>query len=401
MRIFSGPLTPPGKHPRRGDLVPGRFYARPNRFLVLADTDRGIVRAHCPNPGRLWEIFLPGTPLLLQYAGNPERATPYTLVAAKYEGKILPLYAAGANAISRELILPRLFPGARKIRREVTVRGSRFDFEFYLPHSGGERRNLAEVKACTLTEEGLAMFPDAPTERGRRHLEELALLAQKKEAEGHIIFVLHHPDTRAFMPNFHTDPAFALTMEEVSPDLTFHAVSVGTDETGRVNMVDPNLPVLTAPTETIRKNCGVYMILLERKVEAALSVGALGKRLFPAGWYVYVGRARKNLSQRIKRHLRNRKKKHWHIDYILEGAEGKKEIPIYTERDRECLLAGEVGAMADSGIPGCGCSDCGCASHLFYFSRPPLTVKPFVRLIFRYRHRLCFESPLPFQNSEN
>lgn len=192
-----------------------------------------MVRAHCPNPGRLWEVFTPGAPLILQYSGNPERSTPYSLVAAEYQGKYLPLYAAGANKITEKLILPRLFPDALEVRKEVTVGGSRFDFEFYRPPSEGGRRILLEVKACTLTEEGLAMFPDAPTERGRRHMEELAELARRGEAEGHIVFVLHHPDTRAFMPNFHTDPAFALAMAELSPHLTFHAVSVASDRTGR------------------------------------------------------------------------------------------------------------------------------------------------------------------------
>ncbi len=114
----------------------GRFYSRPNRFLVLAETAEGLVRAHCPNPGRLWEIFLPGAPLILQYSGNPERATPYSLVAAEYQGKYLPLYAAGANAITRKLIIPRLFPDALKVRQEVTVGGSRFDFELHRERDG-------------------------------------------------------------------------------------------------------------------------------------------------------------------------------------------------------------------------------------------------------------------------
>ena len=259
------------------------------------------------------------------------------------------------------------------------------------PIPGEKRRILAEIKACTLVEEGLAMFPDAPTERGRRHMEELALLSRKGEAEGHIIFVLHHPDAKAFMPNFHTDPAFALGMEELSPDLIFHAVSVSTDETGLVKLADPHLPIFQAPTETIQDNRGIYMLLLERREQTTISVGALGERTFPEGWYVYVGGARKNLNQRLNRHLRKRKKKHWHIDYILDGAVKRRAIPIYTAQDLECSLAKEVGGMADQGMLDCGCSDCGCASHLFYFSRPPLTVEPFVRLIFRYRHRLCFD----------
>ena len=83
MNIFEGSFLPPGEPLSPGVLLSGRFLSRPNRFLVLADTERGVVKAHCPNPGRLWEIFTPGCSLIPRYSGDPGRATAYSLVAAE------------------------------------------------------------------------------------------------------------------------------------------------------------------------------------------------------------------------------------------------------------------------------------------------------------------------------
>lgn len=142
------------------------------------------------------------------------------------------------------------------------------------------------------------------------------------------------------------------------------------------------------------------MILLERKKEEVLEVGALGKRNFPPGWYVYVGGARNNLTQTMNRHLRKKRARTVgppsqgiSLDYLVAGSEKRKGIPIYTENDLECSLAQAVAETAEREIPGFGCADGGGSSHLFHFTRPPLTVKPFVDIIFRYRHRLCFENP--------
>lgn len=401
MNIFQGPFLPPGEALSPGVLVWGRFLSRPNRFLVLAETAQGVVRAHCPNPGRLWEIFTPGCSLILRYSGDPGRATAYSLVAAEYDGKILPLHAAGANDITEELVLPALFPGLLRYRREVTVGASRFDFEIIMPGPEGERRILAEVKACTLSEEGLAMFPDAPTERGRRHMEELAELTRTGEAEGHVIFILHHADTRAFMPNFHTDPAFALTMDDLSEVLRFHAVSVSTDREGEVRLVNAGLPVLPAPREPLKKDRGVYLIMLELPEDRTIEVGALGDITFLKGWYVYAGSARRGLGARVERHLRKRKNKRWHIDYLTSEAAVRKGVPIYTDGDLECHLAREVGRTAEREIPGFGCSDCRCSSHLFYLPRSPLASRPFLETLFRFRHRLCFDRPLLIHDLKN
>ena len=401
MNIFQGPLLPPGEPLRPGVLVSARFRSRPNRFLVLAETDQGVVKAHCPNPGRLWEIFTPGRSLILRYSGDPGRATAYSLAAAEYNGKVLPLHAAGANDITEELVLPALFPGLLRYRRAASVGSSRFDFELFLPQDGGEKRILAEVKACTLSEEGLAMFPDAPTERGRRHMEELAELTRAGEAEGHVIFILHHADTRAFMPNFHTDPGFAKTMDDLRGILSFHAVSVSTDRGGEVTLVNPDLPILPPPRETLDRDRGVYLIMLELTEAKTLEVGALGKRSFPKGWYVYAGSARRGLTARVERHLRKRKTKRWHIDYLTSEAAVRKGIPVYTDGDLECRLAREVGRTAESEIPGFGSSDCRCPSHLFYFPRSPLTSRPFLDTLFRFRHRLCFDPPLSIHHLKN
>jgi sugar fermentation stimulation protein A len=232
-------------------------------------------------------------------------------------------------------------------------------------------------------------------------MEELAEMTLTGEAEGHVIFILHHADTRAFMPNFHTDPDFARTMDDLSDILKFHAVSVATDREGEVHLVNAGLPVLPAPREALEKDRGVYLIMVELKKAMTIKVGALGDIHFPEGWYVYTGSARRGLKARVERHLRKRKNKRWHIDYLTSEAEVKKGVPIYTNRDLECDLAREAGRAAEREIPGFGCSDCGCSSHLFYFARSPLASRLFLDTLFRFRHRLCFDPPLLIHDLKN
>ena len=117
---------------------------------------------------------------------------------------------------------------------------------------------------------------------------------------------------------------------------------------------------------------GNYFVLLEIPESRTVDVGALGKLNIKAGWYVYAGSARKNLSSRLARHLRKTgKKKHWHIDYLTPCAKTIEAFPVFTPRNMECRLAVELENMGGRGIPGFGCSDCRCRSHLFYFSASP------------------------------
>ena len=117
---------------------------------------------------------------------------------------------------------------------------------------------------------------------------------------------------------------------------------------------------------------GVYLLVIELAQRKEISVGALGKRVFYPGFYVYSGSAKRGLSKRIERHLRTEKKTHWHVDDLLPHSAVVTPFPIHTTKDIECALAGLVRTRSDRTIGGFGSSDCRCPSHLAYFKRSPL-----------------------------
>jgi sugar fermentation stimulation protein A len=216
----------------------GSFVERPNRFVVVADTPAGRIHAHCPNPGRLLEILTPGMGLIFERGLNPARKYSWSLAAARYKGKIVPLISVRANRVTQNLVIPALFPRATGVTAEAVNGPSRFDFRFSV---NGET-HWAEVKAVSLVEEGVAMFPDAPTPRGLRHVRHLAQIGN-----GHVIFVIGHPDAREFQANYHADIDFALGLEEVRTQVDIRAVSLSCTEGGIVHLADDAVPVRVAP----------------------------------------------------------------------------------------------------------------------------------------------------------
>ncbi|MDR2898608.1 MAG: DNA/RNA nuclease SfsA, partial [Spirochaetaceae bacterium] len=161
------------------------FLRRPNRFLIIAGNKGEEIPCHCPNPGRLSEMLFPGTTLILEKRTAAETSatakstspkTAWTAAGLYHRESIVPLYSARANEAAEKIILPRLIPGLTEIHREYTIGGSRFDF---LCIDSEGTRHLIEVKACSLVEHNVAMFPDAPSSRALKHLEELANLAKQ------------------------------------------------------------------------------------------------------------------------------------------------------------------------------------------------------------------------------
>jgi Uri superfamily endonuclease len=112
---------------------------------------------------------------------------------------------------------------------------------------------------------------------------------------------------------------------------------------------------------------GSYILLLHLRKTTTIHIGSLGKISFEKGYYAYVGSALNNLHNRIKRHLRNRKKLHWHIDYLLQKAEIEKIYYIDTPEREECRIARELSDILNP-VKNFGCSDCRCYSHLFYMN---------------------------------
>jgi sugar fermentation stimulation protein A len=117
---------------------------------------------------------------------------------------------------------------------------------------------------------------------------------------------------------------------------------------------------------------GAYIIILRLKEDRKISIGRLGRLKFKKGYYIYIGSAKRGLSERIKRHKRKKKKCFWHIDYLREHSTFYKDIPICTNLDFECEIASRLKDFADWTIPGFGCSDCQCETHLFATNSNPL-----------------------------
>ena len=179
------------------------FLDRPNRFIAHVLLDGEIVVCHVKNTGRCRELLVPGARVILSQGTNPLRKTAYDLVSIYKGTRLINMDSQAPNAIAAEY-LPRLFPDLAALKREVTWGDSRFDFygvradgPFYL-----------EVKGVTLELDGRVYFPDAPTERGVKHLRELAAL-QRIGTDAHVLFVVQMSDVYSLAANRATDPAFA------------------------------------------------------------------------------------------------------------------------------------------------------------------------------------------------
>jgi len=191
-----------------GEFQPARFEERLNRFVARVKIDGEEVLAHVPTSGRLGELLLPGAPVQVRRAAKAGRKTAWDLMLVK-TGDIwvsldsrLPNYLVGQLLHSGDL---PPFVGATDIKAESVYGASRLDFAFT---DGNGQSTLVEVKSVTLVEDGVAMFPDAPTLRGTRHLNELAGAV----AEGYraaVLFIVQRDDAFSFSPNKKTDPAFA------------------------------------------------------------------------------------------------------------------------------------------------------------------------------------------------
>lgn len=192
-------------------LLEARFRTRHNRFLVEVERDGQRLLCHLPNPGRLQELLVPAARVQLAPRPGPTRKTSYDLVAVRTDTVWVSLDTHLPNeAVGRALREGRLpgFDPSREVRSEVPLGASRVDF---LLRDG--RDYYLEVKSVTLVEGGTALFPDAPTERGQRHMRELADAVGPETSAG-VLFLVQRPDARRFRPHEAMDPGFAAALRD-------------------------------------------------------------------------------------------------------------------------------------------------------------------------------------------
>lgn len=183
----------------------GRFIERPNRFIAHIEIDGVNEVVHVKNTGRCQELLTPNATVYVQKALNPERKTQWDLIAVEKNDRMINMDSQVTNHVVKEWIeVGNLFPEASLIKSEVTYGNSRFD----LYVEAGERKIFIEVKGVTLEVDDVVRFPDAPSERAVKHVEEL-VQAKKNGYEAYVFFVIQMKNVSYFTPNEVTHKAFA------------------------------------------------------------------------------------------------------------------------------------------------------------------------------------------------
>ena len=188
------------------------FIERPNRFIAYVQLDGEKETVHVKNTGRCAELLVPGAPVYIQESVNPARKTKWDLIAVEKGKRMINMDSQIPNKVVQEWIEGgNLFPDVHLVRPETTYGNSRFD----LYVEAGDSRIFIEVKGVTLEEDGVCRFPDAPSDRAVKHMEEL-VRAKKEGYETYVFFVIQMKDVRYFTPNTDTHPAFAEALKKAA-----------------------------------------------------------------------------------------------------------------------------------------------------------------------------------------
>lgn len=194
------------------NIVTAKFIERPNRFIAKVDIDGEVHTVHVKNTGRCREILVPGTTIFLETSDNPDRKTKYDLVSAVKGERIINIDSQLPNHLVEEWLENQdIFRNITYVKREKTYGKSRFDF--YI--EADNKKIFIEVKGVTLENDNVVSFPDAPTERGIKHLNEL-LEAVKEGYEAYVFFVVQLKDVRYFTPADDKHKEFADTLRYVA-----------------------------------------------------------------------------------------------------------------------------------------------------------------------------------------
>lgn len=361
-------------------LIGAEFLERRSRFVCECLVDGKVSLCHLPNSGRLIEVLRKGTKVYLIERGGTKLK--FRMVFAEKDGNKVLIDTGLTNKIAEELINSGslgAFGDFKVEKREIAIGKRRFDL---LLREGSETL-LVEVKNSTLFRSSLSMFPDCETERGRSHVDELLKL-ESKGIKGGLLFLVSSKDVRYFMPDFHNDFAFFEKVLSAKDRLKIASYGFGINEDFSIGPVR-ELKIPWELLSQIRKDSGIYVILIHLPHKTELKVGSLGNINFAEGYYAYVGSARTNLTKRIERHLRRKRKIFWHIDFLTSKFKPFSVLPILGDSEWECEFAKKAFKICDFTIFGFGSSDCGCPSHLFGFKENPLRRPEFVDLIMDFR----------------
>ncbi len=193
------------------NMVPGRFLARPNRFIAHVEIGGNVEIVHVKNTGRCRELLPVGAEVWCRFDPNPARKTHYDLITVRKSQRLINMDSQAPNAAAKEWLLSGGLGEIDNLKAESFHGDSRFDFSF----TKDEKQCFLEVKGVTLENDGVCAFPDAPTERGAKHLRGLAALAQQGYG-AYVLFVIQMSDVKYLHPNDITDPAFGAALREAA-----------------------------------------------------------------------------------------------------------------------------------------------------------------------------------------
>lgn len=192
-----------------GKMVPGIFRFRPNRFVAHVEIDGKMEIVHVKNTGRCRELLPSGAEVFCSVSDNPSRKTKYDLITVKKGDYLINMDSQAPNTAAKEWLLAGGLGALDLLRPESKYGDSRFDF--YLEKDG--KGMYLEVKGVTLEDDGVCRFPDAPTDRGAKHLREL-IRAKEEGFDAGVLFVIQMKPVKYLEPNDKTDPAFGKALRE-------------------------------------------------------------------------------------------------------------------------------------------------------------------------------------------
>ena len=193
------------------NMVPGIFQARPNRFIAHVEIDGQMEIVHVKNTGRCRELLPVGAEVWCEVSDNPKRKTKYDLITVRKGERLINMDSQAPNKAAGEWLMAGGLGEIQNLKAETFHEDSRFDFSF----EKDGRKCFLEVKGVTLENEGVCAFPDAPTDRGAKHLNGLCKLA--REGYGaYVLFVIQMSDVRYLHPNDATDPKFAAALRDAA-----------------------------------------------------------------------------------------------------------------------------------------------------------------------------------------
>ena len=193
------------------NMTPGTFLARPNRFIAHVEIDGQTEIVHVKNTGRCRELLPVGAEVWCQKSDNPNRKTKYDLITVRKGSRLINMDSQAPNIAAKKWLLAGGLGKAENIKAETTHGDSRFDFSFTL----NGKPCFLEVKGVTLENDGICAFPDAPTERGAKHLRGLQNCVEEGFG-GYVLFVIQMEDVKYLHPNDATDPNFGKALREAA-----------------------------------------------------------------------------------------------------------------------------------------------------------------------------------------